>query len=80
MRDMNYILFNMSYMGLLGFCNEFNSYFHYFVLVVLKILFIHFWREEKGERKRGRETLLCGCLLSNPETRPAAQACVLTGN
>ena len=31
-----------------------------------KILFIYFWREGKGGRKRGRETSMCGCLSCAP--------------
>ena len=31
-----------------------------------KILFTYFKTEEKGRRKRGRETLLCGCLSHTP--------------
>ena len=31
-----------------------------------KILFIYFWREGKGDRKRGRETSVCGCLSVLP--------------
>ena len=29
------------------------------LFLFLKILFIYFWREGKGGRKRGRETLMC---------------------
>ena len=42
-----------------------------------KILFILFWREGKGGRKRGRETSMCGCpspptgdLAHNPDMYP----------
>ena len=47
-----------------------------------KILFIYFYREGKGERKRGREILMCGCLSHAPQLGvwPATQACALTGN
>ena len=47
-----------------------------------KILFIYFQTEGKGGRKRGRETLMCGCLSHAPPsgTWPATQACALTGN
>ena len=53
-------------------------------LFILKILFIYFYREEKGGRKREtdmRETLI-GCLSYAPwlGTEPATQACALTGN
>ena len=34
--------------------------------VFLKILFIYFFREGKGGRKRGRETSMWGCLLCAP--------------
>ena len=37
-----------------------------------------FFREGKGERKRGRETSMCGCLWLG--TWPATQACALTRN
>ena len=47
------------------------------LFIFLKV-FIHFEREVKGRRKRGRETLMCGCpssppigdLASNPGTCP----------
>ena len=35
-----------------------------FFFFFLKILFIYFQKERKGGRKRGRETSMCGCLLS----------------
>ena len=31
-------------------------------MVFKKILFIYFFRERKGGKKRGRETSMCGCL------------------
>ena len=31
-----------------------------------KILFIHFYREGKRRKKRGRETSMCGCLSHTP--------------
>ena len=39
-----------------------------FFLFILKILFIYFQREGKGgrQRKRGRKTSMCGCLLHAP--------------
>ena len=53
----------------------------------LNILFIYFYREEKGGRKRGRETSVCErhidlLPLTCPQlgTWPATQACALTGN
>ena len=39
----------------------------------LKILFIYFWREGKGGRKRGRDTSMCGCLSCAPYWRPGPQ-------
>ena len=57
------------------------------LLFFIKILFIHFQRNGKGGRKQGRETLMCErhidwLPLTHPEpgTRPATQACALTGN
>ena len=44
---------------------------NYFDGFFLKILFI--FREEKGGRKRGRETLMCGCHLSAPYWWPGLQ-------
>ena len=46
------------------------------------VLFIYLFLEGKGERKRGRETSVCGCLSKWPPlgTWPATQACALTGN
>ena len=43
---------------------------------------MYIFREGKGERKRGSETSMCGCLLRTPHwgTWPATQACALTGN
>ena len=35
--------------------------------------FIYFWREEKGGRKRGRETSVCSCLSCTPYWRPGLQ-------
>ena len=40
--------------------------------IILKILFIYF-REGKRERKRGRETSMCGCLLRSPYRGPVPQ-------
>ena len=37
------------------------------------ILFIYFYREEKGRRKGGRETLMCACLLHVPYWGPGPQ-------
>ena len=44
-----------------------------FIYVFLKILFIYFYREGKGGRKRGRETTKCGCLLHAPCWGPGLQ-------
>ena len=56
-------------------------------LFILKILFIYFQRQDKGGRKRRKETFVCGrnidqLLLTHPQpgTWPATQACALTGN
>ena len=38
-----------------------------------KILFIYFYREGKGRRKRGRETSMCGCLSHAPYWGPGLQ-------
>ena len=38
-----------------------------------KILFTHFYREGKRERKRGREISMCGCLSSAPHWGPGPQ-------
>ena len=49
----------------------------------LKILFMYFYREGKGRRKRQRETSMCGCLSHAPPplgTWPATQAYALTRN
>ena len=56
-------------------------FFLFLFLFFLKIVFTHFQREGKGERKRGRETSICGCLLRAP-TRDLAcnPACAQTGN
>ena len=53
----------------------------YFTLIFKKD-FIYFEREDKGGRKRGRETAICGCLSHAPHwgTWPTTQACALTGN
>ena len=53
------------------------AYSFYFFL---KILFIS--RQRGMERGRRRESSMCGCLLHIPPpgTRPATQACALTGN
>ena len=58
------------------------SFFFFLICEFLKrfYLFIIF-REGKGERKRGRETSMCACLLQPLlETWPATQAWALTGN
>ena len=39
----------------------------------LKILLIYFYRKGKGERKRRRETLMCGCLSHAPNWGPDLQ-------
>ena len=46
-----------------------------FFKLFLKILFIYFWREGKGRRKRGRETSMCGCLLHTSNWGPGSQVC-----
>ena len=48
----------------------------------LKILFIYFWREEKGERNTVCERNIERLHLTRPKlgTWPATQACALTGN
>ena len=38
-----------------------------------KTLFILFFREGKGERKRGKETSMCGCSLHTPYWGPGRQ-------
>ena len=53
-----------------------------FFRVFFKRFYLFIFREGKGGRKRGRETSMCGCLLSTTPlgTWPATQACALTGN
>ena len=59
-----------------------------FLFYFFKILFIYFWREGKGGRKRGRETSMCErninvwLPLARPQlgTWPTTQACALIGN
>ena len=47
----------------------------------LKRFYLFIFREEKGGRKKERETSLCGCLLSAPYQGPGLQqACALSGN
>ena len=41
--------------------------------ILLKILFIYFWTEGKGGRKRGRETSMCGCLSHTLYRAPGLQ-------
>ena len=41
------------------------------LMIFLKISFI--FREGKGERKRGRETSMCGCLSHAPYWGPSLQ-------
>ena len=56
--------------------------FYLLISIYLFIIFIHlYFREGKGERKRGRETSECGCLCAPLlGTWPATQARALTGN
>ena len=42
-------------------------------LYLFKKDFIHFYTEEKGGRKRGRERLMCGCLSHAPYCGPGLQ-------
>ena len=51
-------------------------------ILFFKIFYLFIFREEKGGRKRVRETSTCGCLSCAPllGTWPATQACALTGN
>ena len=45
--------------------------------------YLFIFREGKGERNRGRETLICRCLSGAPYLLgiwPTTQACALTGN
>ena len=54
-----------------------------YIGLFLKILFIYFYTEGKGGRKRGRETLMCCCPPPSAPllgTCPTTQACALTGN
>ena len=44
-----------------------------YIGLFLKILFIYFYTEGKGGRKRGRETSMCGCLSHTRYWRPAPQ-------
>ena len=53
-------------MFLIGSPNRFFGFF---------CLFVCFFKRGEGRRKRGRETLVCGCLL--PQGDPAPQACAL---
>ena len=43
-----------------------NFIYFYFLNSFLKILFIYFLERGEGERKRGRETSMCGCLSCTP--------------
>ena len=53
---------------------------NYFVFF-LNILFIYFYREGNGRRKRGKETSITYLpYIPPPGTKPATQPCVLTGN
>ncbi|KAF6131028.1 hypothetical protein HJG60_007930 [Phyllostomus discolor] len=45
------------------------------LIFFLKILFIYFYTEEKGGRKRGRETSVCGCLWHAPYWGPVRHVC-----
>ena len=58
----NPVLFQLQYMLKI-------TLLFYFV----KILFIYFYREGKGRRKRGRETSMCGCLSCAPYWGPGTQ-------
>ena len=51
-------------------------------IYIFKYLIYLFLERGEGVRKRGRETLMCGCFLSTPllKTWPATQACAVTGN
>ena len=40
-------------------------------------MYVFIYRGEKGGRKRGGETSMCGCLLCAPSWGPATQACAL---
>ena len=40
------------------------------LVLVFLLFFLSFFREGKGERKRGRETSMCGCLLCAPGLQP----------
>ena len=57
--------------------------FHVFPYLFFRgFIYLFIFREGKGERKRGRETLMCGCLSCAPRlgTWPATQVFALTGN
>ena len=49
------------------------SFFKLIFLFFKKILFIYLFIEGKGERKRGRETSMCGCFLCTPYWGPGLQ-------
>ena len=72
-------------------CLMFQGYLHFFFCELSghlscsffkKRFYLFIFREGKGERKRGRETSMCGCFSRTPPlgTWPAIQACALTGN
>ena len=68
-------------MGKLFCPTVFSPYFFVWVYLIfnllprlfLKILFIYFWREGKGGRKRERETSMCGCLSRALHWEPGLQ-------
>ena len=54
-----------------------------FLKIVCKDFYLFiFYKEGKGGRKRGRQTVMCGCLSHSTPlgTWPGTQACALTGN